>query len=166
MKTCLLCESTSAGAAVTFRRRDICDWCDAELSRQGFAWCAAGRHKVAASLMRRTSSRCKPCDAAKARASLRDRRAYARAYREHRREQLAAYWRRPDVKARRNAARRAHYRVDPAPFKMRQRRYYVRHRDRAIAAQLRRYRSDLARHQADRRRRYVARKLQILKGMR
>ena len=41
MKTCLLCESTSAGTAVRFRNQyaKICTWCQGELKRSGRGWC-------------------------------------------------------------------------------------------------------------------------------
>lgn len=39
MKTCLLCEASSLGTAVTFKRRNICTWCDEDLERRTLRFC-------------------------------------------------------------------------------------------------------------------------------
>lgn len=119
IKTCLLCEATSAGTATTFtRRRAICNWCDLELIRLGLAWCATGRHKVEAADMATGKPRCKACERSRREVyEPRDRRAYAQAWRAANAEHVAAYAARPETKAKKRISARLRYWRNPDRFR-------------------------------------------------
>lgn len=115
MKVCLLCESTSKGTSVKFRRMSLCTWCEEQLARTNRAWCARGKHAVAAEAMAKNGM-CKPCDTARNKA--RGGAARARAWYEKNRARKAAYMQQPEVKARRAALERERRRRNPDFYKL------------------------------------------------
>ncbi len=165
IRVCLLCEATSAGTAVRFRHStsQICLWCEGELARTARAWCTYGRHAVAVQAMTPARPNCRACirqrrhgkdnAAARGKAWRTKNPERARAYDAGRREQRraydhAAYWRNPE---RARAKARVRNRRRTASRRPWARAYYHKHR---------------ARFLVDLRRRYVARKLAILRGWR
>lgn len=70
MRTCLLCESTSAGTAVRFPNQHsaICTWCRDELKRTGRAWCAPCRSAYPLAEMTDQGRVCKKCKSVRNRA--------------------------------------------------------------------------------------------------
>ena len=161
-RICLLCEATSEGTAVTFRRRDICTACEASLARIGRAWCAYGKHAVA--LVDMNKERCTACDAArnKARSTPRARAEESRAYRATRKAQLRAYYARPEVRERRRLWQRMDYARNPAHYRAVYRRHAAYKRDYSRQ----RYWSNLAYWRAQGRQRRIERKLAILRTWR
>lgn len=162
MKTCLLCECTSAGRLVTFRRHHICTDCEASLARRGLAWCTRGTHAVPVAEMQRHPSWCRACTAqaratryaAGAESERARSRAYRIAHRDQIRERVRAQRRRNPAAARRAALRYYHRHRD------RVRAYYARTRDQRLAAKRRWYQRN-----PDYQRRWRAKKLiQILRG--
>lgn len=164
MKTCMLCESTSAGTAVTFRRRDICTWCEAKLARTGHSWCSLGRHKVVGNVRR-----CAACQRAQlARRKAETGESYTQRWRRRHPEHYRAYETRSDVRARKRAHERRRYWDNIDLARARERIKQKRRAARRNAWALRRYWSDpiAARLRArERDRRYEAKKrLAILRG--
>lgn len=169
VRTCALCECTSAGAAVTFRaRRDICDWCEAELARTGYGWCAGCKRKVIAAEMAAGKARCKACERERNAPYLRDRRAYAKAWRANNAERVADYNRayRQATREQRIAYSRARYWRDPEAARAQSRAAYRRSADKRRAWRRARYWERPEQERADSRRRALLRKLHTLRGER
>lgn len=113
---CALCHATDIPRSRV--KRALCEDCPPRLAARGLAWCARGKHRVAASAMARHS--CRACESKR----------NAERYQEHRTERLAKakarYWQNPEAarkqdKAYRarhgatiNARRRLRYATDPA----------------------------------------------------
>jgi hypothetical protein len=166
MRTCLLCESTSAGTGVSFRRRrDICDWCDNELTRSGRAWCATGKHVVLITAMASGKPRCKACER-KRNIDRRERPGYAKAWRALNAARLHAYHTRPDVMARKRASAKRRYWNNPDRARAQRRaQHYQRGALRSARRRLR-YWGNVINERAASRQRYVDRKLAILRAWR
>lgn len=171
---CALCEASSAGTAVkrSKRRRALCDWCDAELTRRGLDWCTRGKHKIAADDLCWNGRTCRDCDRARARSAYgkyaEARRAYARSYYAANRERELAH----DAAYRathRDAVRaqqRRRYIAKRDVILARNRAYYIAHRER-IRARHAAWRAANPGANALSTRRYRARRyLQILRGWR
>ena len=148
LRTCLLCEATSAGRSVTFRhKRDICDWCYDDLTARGLAWCARGKHKVDAATMMRGVS-CRACNNTRNRAYVRDRREQSKAWREQNRERTAAYRQRSDVRDRRRATAYDRYWKNPDYHRAKAKESYYRRRERVITGRRMRYRQNVSAERA------------------
>jgi hypothetical protein len=169
MWTCLSCEASAAGSAVTHKKNaQLCDWCLSELKRTGRAWCTRGRHAVPLATMAAGKSRCKPCERARTARYEQARPDYAKEWRtenaEHVKAHAAAY--RATHRDRLLANARARYWSDPDRARARSRARHAR-----LSAQRRAWRKAQywSRPEYERqanRQRYVARKLAILRGLR
>lgn len=129
VKTCHLCESTSAGTAVRFRRSlIICDWCDEQLERRGVRFCTVCRTTFP--LIQSIVSRPRCCPACR-RADRREK------YQASRDKEIAAArtWReaRPGVEAERKRRRYATDAEYRAASLKRHRAWYRLNRERVIA---------------------------------
>lgn len=171
MKTCRLCEATSAGTAVRFPPRSpLCDWCVDSLARRGMRLClTCGGVFPTAQAIATFPTRCPACRTAKRRAkyeaNLERERAAAQAWDDAN----------PGVAA---TKKRLRYATDPAyraACQARKRAWYARNRPHAIAyavEYMRRHSASVLRWRAasrDRRSAYLRtfrlrRKLAILRG--
>lgn len=163
IRVCLLCEASSEGTMVTFRRRDICNLCEEDLARRSLAWCALGKHKTAAADMN-TTSKCKACHAASVRQRPRDRREYTRAWKERNREYMQDYRRRPDVRAHSRAKLNEWKAANRERSRELQRAYHARHRSTILENKRRRYAINRDRNLAYWRAYYQRRKLRVWFG--
>ena len=166
MWACALCEATEAGTLVTRRKNSqLCDWCLAELKRTARLWCTRGRHVVTE--LARGRLWCKPCERARTANYTRPARTdYAKAWRATNAAHVTTY-RAAYYAAHRDelcAKQRAVYWSDPDKARAIYRVRHARHAARRAAWRRAYYwqRADIER--AGARRRYVARKLRILRG--
>lgn len=162
-RTCFLCEATSAGTAVSFRRRDICDWCDGELARCGAAWCTTGRHKVRQADMAAGKSRCHACE--RARYQYPSRAAYARAWRAANPEKVAAYAVSEAYRASKRRYARNRYWSDPEQSRAESRRKKAKRKAQIRQYTRARYWRSPERWRAERRRRHQEAKLRVWRGL-
>lgn len=167
MWACALCEATAAGTLVTRRKNSqLCDWCIAELKRTSRSWCTRGRHVVLE--LARGRLWCKPCERARTQGYERTRSDYAKAWRTANQERVTTYRAAYYVAHREElcAKKRAAYWRDPDKARAVYRVRHARHAARR-AAWRRSYYWQRAEHErAGARRRYVQRKLAILRGVR
>lgn len=167
LKTCPLCEATSAGTAVRFQGSNpLCSWCDDEHTKRGLRWC-------------RVCEQVKPIDCFSF-AKAKTRRRMCKTCMRRQPYNIAAQQRwqkghRPQI----NANARASYRRNLDHHRARNRACYHRHRTYYLArfARLRSEPSYRARHRAyvaanqarirvTRQQRYLRIKLAILRGER
>lgn len=133
-KRCLLCTAPAGPHTVFRRKRAICNWCVGELERTGYAWCAMGKHKVAAVAMAKGKPRCKACEAVRCKKYYNPD--YDRAWRAANPDKVLAYRR----SAANRAAQRRYARVkwQDAAYRARaaqwRRARYARHREAELAA--------------------------------
>ena len=132
-RVCALCEATSAGALVKFRRRDICTWCADDLAARGLAWCTRCRRKVRANEIVNGMTCCRVCNRARQTEDRRDASARGREWRAANAEHRAAYDARADVRARRARSARDRYWRNPDAAREKSRRMYARYRAAKIA---------------------------------
>lgn len=131
MKTCILCESTSAGVLVRFPNgTKICSWCRAELKKTARGFCPHCERAYPIAEM--SDGYCRP-----------HKRAFNKAYREknHERELArVAAWKKAHPRPHTKAERRRWYVAHTEREKARSRTWHAANKERAAAGQ-RRYKA-------------------------
>jgi hypothetical protein len=164
IRICLICECTSLGTRVSFtRRKAICDDCDKSLSDSARAWCATGKHTVPLPSMASGKPRCKACEQSRKREA---RPGYAKAWRALNAARLHAYHTRPDVMARKRASAKRRYWANPERARAQRRAQHYQRGALRAARRRRAYWGNVVQERAYSRRRYVDRKLAILREWR
>lgn len=129
---CALCHLAPPDVARSKRKRDLCDLCEPGLAARGLAWCTGRKlrdpHRVAIGNMVPGRAWCRECDRAYALA-LGKHADRARAWRERNTERSRAYFRQPDVRARRLARSAAWRAANPTRAKELRHARYLRHRE-------------------------------------
>lgn len=173
LRTCVVCEATSAGTAVHFStRRPVCDWCVDELGRRGLIPCSkCGTPAPASDFPPKSKTRqCPACRSAA-------RKAYYANHREQERESNRT-WRNThrDLVLAKNrrfyknnrdrllAKRRADYARNPEHHLAITRRDYWKHHDRRLATRRAYHQANRERNIARGRRWRLRRHLAILRG--
>lgn len=126
VKTCLLCECTSEGTAVVFRRKQqICTWCEDELAKRGRRFCNTCKSIKPIADMVIDRPMCRNCRIARRS----DRSEHNRVWRERNREHVAAYTRAHYAANRERilAYKRAKYHANHEAARERARQSYWRH---------------------------------------